>query len=162
MNNVSFRVRLLSGKLQHFAVDANTPISDIKAKLDENLPPFHETRLCLGDVELCNGSVLEVSIQEGAQVQAVTIPLIEAAVEVFRQVCTQVITTLDPWKCSSYEEHVASINTSVLEFSLPSHGVLLRPTGGEIHLARQTTWRAIQLAGQFIRLGDPIRTTGVA
>ena len=116
MNNVSFRVRLLSGKLQHFAVDANTPISDSKAKFDENLPPFHETRLCLGDVELCNGSVLEVSIQEGAQVQAVTIPLIEAAVEVFRQTCMQVITSLDPWRCSSYEEHVASIDTSVLEF----------------------------------------------
>ena len=116
MTEVNFTVRLLSGKLQCFAVGASTPISDIKAMLDKDLPPFHETRLYLGDVELCNGSALEVSIKEGTEVQAVTIVLIEAAVEVFRQACTQVVTSLDPWKCSSYEEHVASINTSVLEF----------------------------------------------
>ena len=71
MNNVSFTVRLLSGKLQRFAVDTSTKISDIKAILDKDLPPFHETRLYLGDVELCNGSVWEVNIHEGTEVHAV-------------------------------------------------------------------------------------------
>ena len=116
MTNVSFTVRLLSGNLQRFAVDVSTPISDIKAMLDKDLPRFHETRLYFGELELCDGSVSEVSIKEGTEMQAVTIVLIEAAVEVFRQTCMQVITSLDPWRCSSYEEHVASIDTSVLEF----------------------------------------------
>ena len=124
MNNVSFTVRFLSGKLQRFAVDASTPISDIKAMLNKDLPPFHETRLYRRDVELCNGSVLEVIINEGTEVHAVTIILIEVALEVFRQACMHVITTLDPWRCSSYEEHVASINTFVLEF-LEQHVELL-------------------------------------
>ena len=71
MATVCFSARLLSGRAIVFEVEPETPISEIKERLQEGLPPFYETRIYASHVELGHGTIAEVGIVAGTVVEVV-------------------------------------------------------------------------------------------
>ena len=96
MSTVNFSVRLISGKLQHFCVQSDTPISAIKEQLEieQALPEFHKLSLFVGETELIEGIISEV-VMLATELQAVMGASIEEAFKVLTEALLQIKALLE-------------------------------------------------------------------